>query len=417
VEPLLAFLPFAETDTLAEEIHSALASLAVQAGKPDTALVAALKDKEPLRRAAAGDALTRAGVVQTREDVDLLLKDPNPMVRWRVASALVLAKEREAVPVLIDSIVDVGQGPAWQVQDMLCRLAEGNNPPAVSLGGDETGRKKCRDIWTNWWNKHGKKVDLAVLSQTPPLLGYTTIVLLDQNRVIEVDANNNIRWQIDDLSFPLDIQVLPGDRILVAEYRGGRVTERSFNGEILWQHGFGALQAEGPQVAQRLPNGNTFIAGKYQWIEVDRNGKQVASSNLPGMDGMMKCSKAPNGDVVALLQSGRVIRLDANGKLLKHFHVDFSLPLYGGRIQALPNGNVLIPHHGENKVVEYDKDGKVVWQVKVDQPIVATRLRNGDTLVTSMNRLRAIEFDHDGREVWQFRNPGADVRVTRAIRR
>src|SRR5262249_30457291 len=44
-EALLAFLPFAEDETVAEETRLALASLAVHDGKPDPAIVAALTDK------------------------------------------------------------------------------------------------------------------------------------------------------------------------------------------------------------------------------------------------------------------------------------------------------------------------------------------------------------------------------------
>jgi uncharacterized protein (UPF0261 family) len=81
----------------------------------------------------------------------------------------------------------------------------------------------------------------------------------------------------------------------------------------------------------------------------------------------------------------------------------------------MDNGHVLVPHHAENKVVEYNADGKAVWEVAVDQPIFATRLRNGNTLVTSMLPSKgAMEFDRAGNIVWQYR---AATRVTRALRR
>jgi outer membrane protein assembly factor BamB len=112
---------------------------------------------------------------------------------------------------------------------------------------------------------------------------------------------------------------------------------------------------------------------------------------------------------------GRVLRIDAAGKVLSSFKITLSTPLFGGRIQGLPDGHVLIPHHGEDKVVEYDSTGKLVWRVSVPQPIVATRLANGNTLVTSMSQNRAIEFDRSGKEVWEYRS--SDSRVTRALRR
>jgi hypothetical protein len=102
---------------------------------------------------------------------------------------------------------------------------------------------------------------------------------------------------------------------------------------------------------------------------------------------------------------------------LSRLRVELAEPLFGGRIQVLPNGNVLIPHKNENKVAEYD-GVKEVWKVAVEQPIVATRLANGNTLVTINNvtRSRAVELTATGAEVWEYR-VGPGTRVTRAIRR
>jgi outer membrane protein assembly factor BamB len=81
---------------------------------------------------------------------------------------------------------------------------------------------------------------------------------------------------------------------------------------------------------------------------------------------------------------------------------------------VLPNGNALVPELGNNRVVEYDPDGKTVREFTVEQPIAAVRLPNGHTLVTSMTQHRAIELDRTGKEVWEFKHA---TRVTRALRR
>jgi HEAT repeat protein len=408
-EAVLAYLPFADHEDIAAEARTTLTALAVEGGKANKVVVQALADKDAIRRAAAGEALVKAGVADAKDEARALLRDASALVRWRVATALVLAGDRLAMPTLIDTLPELTQTQAWQTEDVLVRLADGKGP-GVALGTDEAGRKVARDAWQKWWTQHGAKADLALLQQTPRLLGYTTIVLLDLGRVLEIDGSDNVRWQLDMLDFPLDVQVLPGDRVLVAEYHGGRVTERNFKGEILWQRAF-----DGPQMAQRLPNGNTFIAGKYSLIEVDRNGKQVMAISLNGAHGIMKCMKRADGEIVCLFDDARVAVLDSNGKELSSFRVNLEAKLSGGRLYVLPNGNVLVPHHAENKVVEYDPTGKELWKVKIDQPIAAVRLANGNTLVTSMNQNRAVEFDRDGKEVWQYR--GANTRVTRALRR
>jgi len=74
-----------------------------------------------------------------------------------------------------------------------------------------------------------------------------------------------------------------------------------------------------------------------------------------------------------------------------------------------------VPHHSEDKVIEYDGQGKVVWEVAIERPVSAMRLPNGNTLATSINpAIGAVEFDRAGNEVWHYRT---NTRVTRAIRR
>jgi hypothetical protein len=58
-EILLAYLPCVADEGEAQEIQAALASVAIREGKPDPALVKALEDKDPQRRAAAAAALGR----------------------------------------------------------------------------------------------------------------------------------------------------------------------------------------------------------------------------------------------------------------------------------------------------------------------------------------------------------------------
>ena len=407
VETLLAFLPFADTEELADESRAALVKLAAQDPQAHKTLAAALTDKEPVRRAAAGVALARAAAEQHKQELHALLKDKDATVRWRVGTALALVKDKAAVPALIDTLPDTTQSQAWQTEDLLIQLAKGK-PPAP-LGRTADSRALCRDAWHKWWKENADKVDLAVLKEAGRLLGYTTVVLLDRGRVQEVDGNNNVRWQIDNLEFPLDVQVLAGDKVLIAEFQGNVVTERDFKGNVLWKHGF-----DGPQMAQRLANGNTFIGGRYQLLEVDPGGKQTFAYNpAPGV-GILKCSKLPNGDVVAMLDNASVVRLDGKGNQVSSFRISLDTKLFGGRIQGLPNSHVLIPHHGENKVAEYDAEGKMVWHVDVQQPIAAVRLPNGNTIVTSMSQNRAVEFDQSKMEVWEFRDK---TRVTRAVRR
>src|SRR5947209_3145186 len=79
-ELLLAYLPLAG-DAVTEEVRNTLAAVAVRDGRPEPALVQALDDRSPARRAAAGVALARAGSADLRAAARPLLKDAEPLVR------------------------------------------------------------------------------------------------------------------------------------------------------------------------------------------------------------------------------------------------------------------------------------------------------------------------------------------------
>ena len=409
-EVVLAFLPFADNDEVADEARTLLLRLAGINGKADPVLVAGLSDRAPIRRAAAGAALARSGLADQLPAVRNLLSDESAEVRFRVAQALAYAGDHVAVVALIDTLPDLPLPLAWQAENFLLNLA-GGAPPPVALGNDPATRRKCRDGWQAWWRDHAASVDLTKIEEPRKLLGYTMIVLLDLGQVMELGPDKQIRWQVSNLSFPLDAQLIGENHLLVAEYYGNRVTERDLKGHVLWQK-----EITGPQAAQRLANGNTFVATDMALYEFDRDGKEVLKIDMPGENKrVMKSLKLPNGEIACLMSDARIVRLDAAGKELHGFSVNLGQRLFGGRIHMLPSGRVLVPHHSEDKVIEYDGQGKVVWEVPVEKPVSATRLPNGNTLVTSINAsVGAVEFDRAGNQVWHY---NTNTRVTRAIRR
>jgi hypothetical protein len=226
--------------------------------------------------------------------------------------------------------------------------------------------------------------------------------------VADLDEKKRERFRIDGLDFPLDAQYLPGDRVLVAEYQGGRVTERNSKGEVLWEK-----KVANPLAAQRLPNGNTFIASPSELVEVDRSGKEVWSQPPPNGGRIMKATRLRNGDtaIITLLGVARFTQIDIDGKEVRGFGVEQRTS--GGRIDVLPNGNVLLTERDTNRVLEVDAKGQTVWQAAIDQPVAAVRLPNGNTLVTTYNQMRAVEVDRKGKEVWEYKG---ESRVTRAWR-
>ncbi len=401
-ETLLAYLPSADDEVIASEVQAALAAVAFRDGKPDPVLLKALQDKVGVRRAAAAEALCQIALERPR--VRTMLKDADPAVRLKVALALANVQDKEAVPTLIALLAELPTDQGSQAETFLRQLA-GDKGPGVTLGREDGSREKCRDAWAAWWKDNGAKVTLAKAPGVKRQLGYTMIVMVNASRIIEIGTDGKQRWAVEGLQYPWDAHMLPNDRILIAEYNGQRVTERNTKGEVLWEK-----RCQNPVSCQRLPNGNTFIAMRHQVIEVDRAGKEVFTHNRP--NDIMAAYKMRDGQMVLLTSRQSLVRLDATGKEVKSFHVGY-IPSWS--VEVLPNGRVIVPQANLNKVVEYDPDGKVVWEASTIQyPTSAVRLPNGNTLVSSQSTMQVVELNRAGKVVWEYQDA---ISVFRARRR
>jgi HEAT repeat protein len=412
-EAVLGYLPSAEDDVLAGELRTALIAMAVKDGKPDPAVLKGLDDKVALRRAAAAEALAFAGGADERDAVRKLLKDPDPTVKLRAAIALTSAQDKESVPALIALLTDLPPNLAGQAEEHL-RLIAADAAPPVTEGEDAAARKKARTAWESWWSKNADKIQLARLDNRQQMLGYTVVTEMwdpakRSGRIVELDRRGKVRWEIGGVNMlqgPVHAQVLPGDRVLIAEHNMNRVTERDLKGKVLWEH-----QINQPKAVQRLANGNTFMVGQGQIIEIDKAGKEVLNINRMNFWDIVSATRLRNGEVVYVTQQGQVTRMDKEGKKeLKHFQTNAGGGIYYlGYIDVLANEHVVVPAYSFNKVSEYDANGKEVWSASVTQPVSAKRLPNGNTLVTSLNPPKVVELDRAGKVVWeakeQFRQP------------
>lgn len=406
-EVLLAYIPFADDASLQEEVLSALTTVALtKDGKPDPALVKGLQDKMPLRRATAAEALWAAGAEPTRAAVRQLLKDPDGFVRMRIAVAMARSREKDAMPVVIASLVDVPAEQASHAEDYLLQIA-GERAPRVAMGTDDATRQKAREAWGKWWDDNRATVDLApstaVLASRH--LGLTMLLFMEIGKVAEVGRDGKTRWELAGFSYPYDAIVLPNDRVLVAENSGGRVIERTTKGDVIWQKAiYNVINC------QRLSNGNTFIVTRNQLVEVDKNGKDVFTYNRPQQD-INAAQKTRDGQIIMVTTNGTLARMDGNAtKELKSFAVG---QITVGALELLPNGRVLLAQYNNGRVVEYDSEGRMVWSATVNSPTSAVRLPNGNTLVASQNTMMVQEIDRAGKVVSEQRHPQRVWKVRR----
>ncbi|HEY7326108.1 MAG TPA: HEAT repeat domain-containing protein [Gemmataceae bacterium] len=403
-ETLLAFLPGAYDGIVAEEIQQTLSAVAQSRVDVRASFVRALSSSASAQRLAAAVALCRLDISDYWPALRTLLQDSESGVRLQVARELASAGDRQAVPVLIDLLAQLPAELAEQAEELLYLLA-GAKAPSMSLGIDGSAQQKCRDAWQLWWRNYGEQIDLAVLKDRERQLGYTLLVLLHDNRVVEWDREGKPRWQINGLAAPLDAEVLAGRRVLIAEHDQKRITERNFQGEILWEKKL----AEPPIHVHRLPDGRLFIATRKQLLEIDRSGREFLRYHSENSN-IITARRFRDGRI-GCIEKGSYFELSAEGVELSRFAAPPGV-FTTNALTLLPNGHLLIASYGGGTVQEYNRSGQVVWEIKMGRPLCAVRLSGGHTLVSSQDMV-LIEFDRSGKEVARRDAPGHPCQIRR----
>jgi len=404
-EALLNYLPFADGDDLTDEIQIALGSVASKDGKPDPVLIKALGDSSKIRRMAAAQAL--ATVTSERDNIRKLLKDADGEVKLRVALALAGEGDKEAIPALIASLTDAPSDLAWLAEEYLGTVAASTKPD-VSLGSDADSRKKCKEAWEKWWTTNEKTVKLAKSESGPRLLNFTLIVENYNNRtglgrIYELDASGKVRWEVNQLQGPIDAQVVGSDKVLIVEANMNRVMERDFKGNTTWTKQFNQ-----PFVASRIRSGNTFVACRNQMFEVDKDGKEVVRIDRFN-EYLYGAGRLKDGNFAYVNSARMYVKVDRAGKQLATWRLPNDPTGSQPYVTVLENGNILYSDYRAGKVREMaSADGKVLSEVSVQFPTLATKLPNGNLLVAQSNQMKFTEVDRTGKVVKETKDPNTN---------
>jgi HEAT repeat protein len=412
LETLLAYVPFADDESMEEEVLNVLCALSVREPKVHPALLAALRDDMPARRGAAAFVLGKVGTSADCREARQLLDDPNLKTRLRASQGLLAAKDKSAIPVLVDLLDKAPtQEFGMQVEDALTRIAGDKAPPLSVAENFPKERQKVAGEWKKWWTGQEKTLNLLQLNRQESYLGirvvceYDTAGRWNSGRVWECGRDKKQRWEITGLTYPMDAQVLRNGNILIAENQGRRVSERDKKGHIKWQK-----QLNGNPVAcQRLRNGNTFIACYYNVMEVKPDGTEVYNHQRGFNNYIFSAHKMHNGNIVFMTNMGTVVVMNPAGKELHTFTVQ-NLGNWCS-VEGLRNGRFLIAMMSQNKVVEVDIKGNIKKEFAAEGVHTATRLPNGNTLVAGMNNNLIAEYDRGGKQVWKMQSPGRPWRV------
>lgn len=165
-----------------------------------------------------------------------------------------------------------------------------------------------------------------------------------------------------------------------------------------------------------LPGGNVLLAvtrgGEYPGggvVEVEPNGKVVFSFKGSQSE-VNTAQKLPDGTYL-LTEAGdnpRILEVDKDGKTVREVKIQAQTKdhhLQTRMTRKLPNGNYLVPQLLDRVVREYTPAGEVVWEVKTpNMPFTAIRLENGNTLIGCTLGDLVIEVNPKGETVWSLSN-------------
>ena len=186
----------------------------------------------------------------------------------------------------------------------------------------------------------------------------------------------------------------PLGRLLVCRPGSNDVVEYDDNGVETFR-----VAVPSPWACDGTPDGHRLIGsygGKYI-VEFDETGKEISRiANLES--GVMSVRRLENGHTLATLaDANKVVEFDPEGKVI------WEARLAGRPCDArrLPDGRTLVALHKANRIVEIDEEGSEVWAVEnLPDPQAVQRLPNGNTLVALTVPGIVREIDQAGNEVW-----------------
>lgn len=210
----------------------------------------------------------------------------------------------------------------------------------------------------------------------------------DKKHVVIVGSDGKIEWEMPNPEAREihDIQYLP-------------------NGNVLYQTGYTTVMEV---------NKDKQIVWKYESKLIPENTKRVEIHSFQRLkNGLTMISESGNG---------RIIEVDKDGKIVNEIKLKLANPnphRDTRMVRKTDTGNYLVCQEGEGKVIEYDKTGKIVWQYVMElggrprsdghgpeghgnEVFGAIRLKNGNTMIAGGNNNRVLEVNKDGKIVWSI---------------
>jgi len=348
-------------------------------------------DAEAKLTAIAGLAIAElkaadASDLETKARLERIVAKADPLqaqrFRIRAARALVGARDREVVPLLVALLKDPDAFVRDEAQRLLRRVS-----------------RRTESDWSAWWEKAGAEFKVpgdALRSGSHLRAGHTLIG--SATGVVELDAAGQVVWKHAIAGVRRAQRLESGNTLVVA---GLKVVEVTPAGETTWAMEF---KASSLFHAHRLEDGTTWIG-----YVVGRDGhlvlvdeKKQEKERVPGIEWPLTFQPLEDGGLVINQHTThRVVHVDAARKGVWEWQGG---QFYG--VRRLENGNTLVGT--DTRVIELDGAGKEVWGI--DSPCGKylyglKRLGNGNTLLGAYDG-HVAEVDPKGKVVWALEGEG-----------
>lgn len=186
---------------------------------------------------------------------------------------------------------------------------------------------------------------------------------------------------------------------LIAEHANDRVALLDERGQVVWDY-----SVPHPQDVWMLPGGN-ILTTYYQGVrEVTRAKKVVWEYKTSKPNEIPNCQPLPDGNVlIGIVGECRLIEVNRKGSILREIKLQTTEKTPHAQFRMCRKtleGTYLVPFTAEGAVREYNAAGKVIREFpRKPDPVAVLRLPNGNTLISAGGEI--TEYDADNRVVWR----------------
>lgn len=209
---------------------------------------------------------------------------------------------------------------------------------------------------------------------------------------------------------------------LCTDSYAGKVCAVSAAGKIEWEY-----NCTHPQDCWRLPHGNYLFCHMNGALEMTPDKKTVWEYQAGTNTQVHACQPLPDGRVL-LVECGpcRLIEVDRAGKIVKEIKLTVPPPSVSLHdqfrgVRKTKDGHYFVCRKGEHEVEELDADGKILRDIKTPGDVhEAIPLPDGHLLITCGDGHKVIELDAQEHVVWELSEndlPGHPLRLMAGCQR